>query len=98
MPRLLTRAESRRSKSAKAGNRGRWFCSGAAGYGDLAAEPEVRRLGWSDCGDGFAAKYGWACRWGRAVGTLHEKTCEVTAGESSAPLRAWTVPAESQQE
>jgi hypothetical protein len=67
-------------------------------YGDLAAEPEVRRLDWSDCGDGFAAKYGCACGWGRAVGTLHEKTCEVTAGESSAALRAWTVPAESQQE
>jgi hypothetical protein len=31
MPRLSTRAESRRPKSAKAGNRGRWFCGGAAG-------------------------------------------------------------------
>jgi hypothetical protein len=34
MPRVSTRAESRRPKSAKAGNRGRWFCGRRGVYRD----------------------------------------------------------------
>jgi hypothetical protein len=66
-------------------------------YGDLAARPGVRSLDWSGCRDGFAAQHGFACRCERAVGALNDKI-GATTGESSKPLRALTLPAESQQE
>jgi hypothetical protein len=67
-------------------------------YGELAARPSVRSLDWSGCRDGFAAQHGFARRCERAVGALNDKISGATAGESSKPLRALTLPAKSQQE
>jgi hypothetical protein len=83
--------QGRKSRSVVQRRRG-WV------YGDLAPEPDVRSLDLSGCRDGFAAKHGLACRCERALGALRDKICDVTVGESSEALRAWAVPAESQQE
>ena len=67
-------------------------------YGDFATRAGVRSLAWSDWGDGFGAKHGCASGCERAAGALHDKIFDVTAGELSDPLRAWMLPAASQQE
>ena len=57
-------------------------------YGELAARAGVRSLDWSGCGNGFAAKHGWARRCERACGALNDEIGGAPAGKSIEPLRA----------
>ena len=93
-------ALGRPASEKRQGRKSRSVVRGRCGwrYGDLAARSELRNLGWSGCGDGFAAQRGCGRRCERAVGALNDKIGSATTVESGAPLRAWVLPAESRPE
>ena len=94
-----TRCGGRRPKSAKARNRGQCGTDGAAGaMGISPRSPGVWSLGSSVCCDRFCAKPRLMHRCGRAICVQHDRISWATASESSAPMRACALPAESQQE
>ena len=83
---LLRRAAEKR-QGTKSRDVGQRRCRGR--YGDLATKLGIWSLGSIDCGDRFSAKRRCMRGCERALCPWRDKICRATAGESSAPMRAW---------
>jgi hypothetical protein len=81
------------TKSREVGHR---RCSGR--YGDFAAGSGLRRLDRSGCDGRVSATRRRVRRYERAFWASRDKIGGATAGESSTPMRAWALPAESRPE
>jgi len=92
----LWRPAAEKRQGTKSRDVGQWRCRGR--YGDLATKWGIWSLGSIDCGDRFSAKRRCMRRCERALCAWRDKICRATAGESSAPMRAWALPAGSLQE